>query len=75
MPGLFNLGLYQRRFGGNHRLAGPSINIGSTRGLASATRQLNWCRTHNPDPSSCINKFILITNQRPNYNQYNNYYK
>jgi hypothetical protein len=59
MPKLFNLGLYQQRFGGNHKLAGASINLGSTRGKASSTRMFNYCnqRTNN---GTCLYPFITL---------------
>ena len=62
MPGshLFNLGLFQKKFGGNNRIAGVSINLGSTKGRGSSTRMFNYCNKKN-SYQSCINKFISIT--------------
>ena len=59
MPGshLFNLGLYQKRFGGNNKIAGVSVNLGSTKGRGSSTRMYNWCNTHSTTPSLCIKSF------------------
>ena len=46
---MFNFGLFPRRFGGNHKITGASINLGSTRGIGSSTRIVNFCqRTKNP---------------------------
>jgi hypothetical protein len=62
MPGshLFNLGLFQKNFGGNNRIAGVSINLGSTKGRGSSTRMFNYCKTHSANPSECIDQFINI---------------
>lgn len=62
MPGshLFNLGLFQKNFGGNHRIAGVSINLGSTKGRGSSTRMFNYCNQHSENPSECINQFINV---------------
>lgn len=59
MPGshLFNLGLYQKRFGGNQKIAGVSINLGSTKGKGSSTRMFNYCNKID-SYSYCINQFI-----------------
>ncbi len=62
MPGshLFNLGLFQKNFGGNNKIAGVSINLGSTKGRGSSTRMFNYCTQHSANPSGCINQFINI---------------
>ena len=61
MPKLFNLGLYQQRFGGNHKLVGASINLGSTRGKGSSTRMFNYCKQQpNSNNGTCLNNFIKI---------------
>jgi hypothetical protein len=60
MPHLFNLGLYQKRLGGNHNIAGVSINLGNTKGSASSTRMFNYCKQHSNTPSECINQFITL---------------
>jgi len=62
MPGsrLFNLGLYQKHFGGNNIIVGPSINLGCTRGRASSTRMFNYCNKRTSNPSICLNQFITI---------------
>jgi len=62
MPGskLFNLGLYQKRFGGNNIIVGPSINLGCTRGRGSSTRMFNYCTQSSSNPSECINQFITV---------------
>ena len=54
---LFNLGLNQKRFGGNHKIAGVSVNLGSTKGRGSSTRMFNWCARHSTTPSLCITSF------------------
>jgi hypothetical protein len=68
MPGshLFNLGLFQKKFGGNNKIAGVSINLGSTKGRGSSTRMLNFCKTHSTNPSGCINQFVNIAPAIPN---------
>ena len=62
MPGshLFNLGLFQKKFGGNNRIAGVSINLGSTKGRGSSTRMFNYCNQHSANSSECINQFINV---------------
>jgi len=59
---LFNLGLYQKRFGGNNKIAGVSVNLGSTKGRGSSTRMFNWCHQYSQKPSLCITQFTT-TNQ------------
>jgi hypothetical protein len=39
MSRLFNLGLNQKGLGGNHKIRGASINMGSTKGKGSTTRR------------------------------------
>jgi hypothetical protein len=53
-------GFYQKRFGGNHKIVGPSINLGSTKGRGSSTRMFNWCNKRSPAPVLCINQFISV---------------
>lgn len=62
MPGshLFNLGLFQKNFGGNNRIAGVSINLGSTKGRGSSTRMFNYCNQNSANSSECINQFVNI---------------
>ena len=62
MPGshLFNLGLFQKKFGGNNRIAGVSINLGNTKGRGSSTRMFNYCNQHSANSSECINQFINV---------------
>ena len=59
MPGskLFNLGLNQKRFGGNQQIAGVSVNLGATKGRGSSTRMFNFCNKRQ-SYSYCINQFI-----------------
>jgi hypothetical protein len=59
MPGskLFNLGLNQKHFGGNNKIAGVSINLGNTKGRGSSTRMFNFCNKRD-SYSYCINQFI-----------------
>lgn len=54
---LFNLGLNQKHFGGNNKIAGVSINLGCTKGRGSSTRMFNWCARHSATPSLCIKSF------------------
>ena len=63
MPGskLFNLGFNQKKFGGNNKIAGVSINLGNTKGRGSSTRMFNYCNQHSANPFECINQFINIT--------------
>ena len=58
MSRLFNLGLYQKRFGGNNKIANVSINLGNTKGRGSSTRMFVYCRQHSRNPSECILQFI-----------------
>jgi hypothetical protein len=57
---LFNLGLNQKHFGGNHKIANVSINLGSTKGRGSSTRMFNYCKERSANPSECINQFINV---------------
>ena len=54
---LFNLGLNQKRFGGNNKIAAVSVKLGSTKGRGSSTRMFNWCVRNSPAPSLCIKSF------------------
>jgi len=67
MPGLysFNLGLNQKRFGGNNQIANVSINLGSTKGRGSSTRMFNYCKQRSANPSECINQFINVSVPAP----------
>ena len=67
MPGshLFNLGLFQKNFGGNNRIAGVSINLGNTKGRGSSTRMFNYCNQRSANPSGCINQFINVAPATP----------
>ena len=56
---LFNLGLNQKHFGGNNKIAGVSINLGCTKGRGSSTRMFNYCNKKEPY-TKCINQFITI---------------
>lgn len=58
MPHLFNLGLYQKRFGGNNKIANVSVNLGNTKGRGSSTRMFNYCKHHSKTPDTCIYQFI-----------------
>ena len=55
---LFNLGLDQKRFGGNNKIANVSINLGNTKGRGSSTRMFNYCTQHSVNSSDCISQFI-----------------
>jgi hypothetical protein len=59
MPGsrLFNLGLNQKHFGGNNKIAGVSINLGNTKGRGSSTRMFNYCNKRE-NYTNCIQQFI-----------------
>jgi hypothetical protein len=59
MPGLFNLGLYQKHFLSTSRITGPAINMGCTRGRGSTTRMYNYCSKKDKS-YTCIYKFITI---------------
>jgi hypothetical protein len=60
MNNRFNLGLFVRGKGGNHKIADVTINLGSTKGRGSSTRMFNYCKQTNPQPWNCINQFINI---------------
>jgi hypothetical protein len=60
MPRL-SLGLNQRNFNGSTPTSAAAINMGSMRGKASTSRMFNFCKTHSPAPSLCIDQFINIT--------------
>ena len=59
MPGskLFNLGLNQKHFGGNNKIAGVSINLGNTKCRGSSTRMFNYCNKREGF-GVCVNQFI-----------------
>jgi len=65
MPGsrLFNLGLNQKHFGGNNKIANVSINLGCTKGKGSSTRMFNYCNKRE-NYNNCINQFITINNNQ-----------
>jgi len=67
MPGsrLFNLGLNQKRFGGNNKIANVSVNLGSTKGRGSSTRMFVSCNKRD-SYNQCINQFITINNSSKN---------
>jgi hypothetical protein len=54
---LFNLGLNQKHFGGNNKIAGVSINLGNTKGRGSSTRIFNNCNKRE-SYGYCLNQFI-----------------
>ena len=56
----FNLGLFPRRQGGNHKIANVTVNLGSTKGRGSSTRMFNFCKQTTPQPWNCINQFIKV---------------
>jgi hypothetical protein len=60
MPRL-SLGFNQRNFNGTRATSAAAINMGSMRGKGSTSRMFNFCKTHSPNPSECINQFINIT--------------
>jgi hypothetical protein len=41
---MVKFGLFPRRFGGNHKITTASVNLGSTRGIGSATRIVYFCQ-------------------------------
>jgi len=63
MPGLrlYKKGFYSN-IGANQPILGGTINIGCTRGRGSTTRMFNYCHSHSPNPSICINQVIDIKN-------------
>lgn len=67
MSRLFNLGLNQKRFGGNNKIVDVSVNLGATKGRGSSTRMFIWCTEHSPNPSICINQFVSNNLHRPLY--------
>ncbi len=54
----YNLGLNQKRFLSTSTVSTVAVNIGCTRGRASTTRMLNYCKSHSQNPSLCINQFV-----------------
>ena len=60
MSRLFNLGLNQKGLGGNHKIRGASINMGSTKGKGSTTRRFVYCKQRSSNPELCINEFITL---------------
>lgn len=55
----YNLGLFPRRQGGNHKIANVTINLGSTKGRGSSTRMFNYCNK-SESKFYCLNQFIKI---------------
>ena len=49
-------GLFARRLGGSHRIPFASFNLGSTRGIGSVTRIVNFCQRPN---SGCQNMYTF----------------
>jgi titin len=56
----FNLGLFVRGKGGNHKIESVTIKLGSTKGRGSSTRMFNYCNQRSANPSLCINQFITL---------------
>lgn len=54
----FDMGLFPRRQGGNHKIATVTLSLGSTKGRGSSTRMFNYCTQYTKTPSICINQFI-----------------
>jgi hypothetical protein len=67
MPGshLFNLGLNQKRFGGNNQIAGVSVNLGATKGRGSSSRMFYWCNERTNNFTNCISQFITVNPPPP----------
>ncbi len=59
MNNRFNLGLFVRGKGGNHKLADVTVNLGSTKGRGSSTRMFNYCNNRE-SKFYCLNQFIKI---------------
>lgn len=59
-PNKYNFGFFVRGKGGNHKIAGATINLGSTKGRGSSTRVFNYCNTITKN-QNCINQFITYT--------------
>jgi hypothetical protein len=57
---LFNLGLNQKHFGGNNKIATVSINLGNTKGRGSSTRMFNYCNKIEKNYANCLSNFITI---------------
>ena len=47
---MFSGWINQKRFGGNNKIAGVSVNLGATKGRGSSTRMFNYCNTTQPRP-------------------------
>lgn len=62
---MFRLWINQKRFGGNNKIAGVSVNLGATKGRGSSTRMFNYCKQHSQAPSLCINQFITLRRPSP----------
>lgn len=57
----FGLGFNQKNnFNGTTPVSTSAIYMGAMRGKGSTTRKFNYCKTHSPAPSLCINQFINI---------------
>ena len=61
----FNFGLFPRRQGGNHRIAGVTANLGSTKGRGSSTRMFNYCKQRTRDYTNGISQFINVAPPPP----------
>lgn len=57
----FNLGLFIRGKGGNHKITASTINLGSTKGRGSSSRMFNYCKKRENN-LYCLNNFITINN-------------
>jgi hypothetical protein len=57
---MFKKGFYSH-IGANQPIVAGTVNLGNTKGRGSSTRMFNYCKTHSPNPSGCINQFINIT--------------
>ena len=45
---MFSGWINQKRFGGNNKIAGVSVNLGATKGRGSSTRMFNYCKQRSP---------------------------
>jgi len=58
MPHKFN-NIFQKRFGGNHKIADVSVNLGATKGRGSSTRINNYLNETN-GLGTGIYQFIVV---------------
>ena len=60
MGGFGSLGFYVKRIQGNHLLNNGVFLIGSTTGIGSSTRKLQYCKQRTNNQTACLQQIINV---------------